>query len=142
MNKDSRIAGVTFANDACDGGENRQDLLKELMGFPSAVRLQKTIFHNPDTNQDELAIKVISHNTNKVLGYIPRTDIDRFKNESVMILQVSYYKNQYSGALSLPVPPTPKQYSIMKALLWKNKIDTLPVYDKTIYSYAIQKVAG
>lgn len=138
IKRDTHIAGVTFANDSCDGGENRQTLLKELSGQPSTVRLRKTIFHNPDTNCDELAIKVISLQTKKVLGYIPREDIDTFLDTPIMILQVSFYKGQYSGGLTVPVPPSPKQYSIMKQLLWKKKIDRLPVYDKIIYSYAIQ----
>lgn len=135
--KDCKIAGVTFNNDTCDGGESRQELLKSLQNKPSAVRLIKTIFHNNDTNTDELAIKVISCETNKVLGYIPRPDIERFANVPIMILHVSFYKGQYSGSLTLPVPPTSKQYSTMKTMLWKKRIDKLPVYDKYIYQWAI-----
>jgi hypothetical protein len=135
--KDCNIAGVTFNNDPCDGGESRQDLLKAFLHRPSVVRLVKTIFHNNETGYDELAIKVISYENNKVLGYIPRTHIEEFANIPIMILRVSYYKNQYSGSLTLPVAPSAKQYSTMKAMLWKKKIDKLPVYDKYIYQYVI-----
>ena len=135
-NKDTHIAGVTFCNDAADGGENRQELLKSLYGHPSVVELEKCIFHNDSTNHDELAIKVISRETGKLLGYIPRDDIQRFANVPLMILQVSFYKNVYGGSLTLPVPPTPKQYSTMKQIVYRNG-GQLPMYDRLIYQYAI-----
>lgn len=135
--KDTHIAGVTFCNNAVDGGESRQELLKDLIGRPTVVNLKKTIFHNPDTNQDELAIKIISQVSGKVLGFIPRDDIEKFVNISQMILQVSYYKNNYSGCLTMMTPPTPKQYGVMKSKLQKKQIKKLPVYDRLMYQYAI-----
>lgn len=135
-NKDTHIAGVTFCNDAADGGENRQDLLKQLYGHPSVVELQKCIFHNTDTNQDELAIKILSRETGRMLGYIPKNDIPRFASVPLMILQVSYYKNVYGGSLTLPTPPTAKQYSAMKQIIYRNG-GQLPMYDKLIYQYVI-----
>lgn len=135
--KSTRIAGVTFHNNIADGGENRQDLLRTLYGKPSVVNLEKTTYYNFDTDQAELAIKVISEETNKVLGFIPKNDIDKFVNIDKMILQVSCYKDNFSGALFTMQPPTPKQYGTVKSRLKSNRIAKLPIYDKLMYSYTI-----
>ena len=138
MKKESKIAGVTFNNDVCDGGESRRALLKQLQGKPSIVRLVHCKFHNEQTGLDEKAIKVKSKLSGKVLGYIPRCDIDRLWGVSQMVLFVNCYNGQYSGALMPSVPPTAKQFGSLKAKQRKGAIERLPEYDKLCYAYAIE----
>ena len=132
----TRLAGVSFANDATDGGESRQELLKQIYnnGLPVIVTIEPCIFHNTDTNCDEDAIKVRQKSTGKILGWIPREDIDRCKSIDTMTLTVGFYKNTYNGVLNPNVAPTAKQYSYMKYLHSKGLIQCMPEYDKAIYS--------
>ena len=138
MKSESRIAGVTFKNDACDGGQNRQELLKALTGEPSIVRLIHCKFFNKEQGITENAIKVKSKNSGKVLGYIPRCDIARLWDVQQMVLHVSCYNGQYSGNLMISVPPTAKQFGLMKSRQNKGQVNRLPDYDKLCYSYAIR----
>lgn len=138
IKSDSRIAGVTFANDVIDGGESRQTLLQQLYLAPSIVSLVHTKFFNTETNEEEDAIKVISDTTGKCLGYIPREDIKKMWNVPKMVLTVNKYKDTYSGALNIPVPPTAKQYAYVKAKRDEGLISEMPAYDRTIY----QKIIG
>jgi hypothetical protein len=138
INPDGRIAGVTFSNEICDGGESRQELLSSLYGkAPSVVKLVHVKFHNEETGEDEDAIKVHSMKLGKVLGYIPRDDIQKFWELEQMILVVGFYKDVYSGMLYIPEAPSGKQYSIIKSRLYKGELKTPPVYDKVAYSWAI-----
>ena len=134
INKYSHIAGVTFAN---DNGESRQQLLKAIYntGVPVLVTLNRTLFHNQETGEDENAIQVIRNG--KVLGWIPRTDIEKCWNLNQMVLIANYYKNTYSGALMLSQPPTNKQYGAMKQKRKQGQIKKLPEYDRLCYSFAI-----
>lgn len=141
MNQESRIAGVTFNNDICDGGESRQEILKNLYGQPTIVRLVHCKYHNEETQLDERAIKVKSKSSGKVLGYIPRCDIDRLWDVHQMVLFVNYYKGQYSGVLLPSVPPTAKQFGSLKAKQRKGLLERLPEYDKYCYAYAIENLS-
>lgn len=146
MNFDSyntRIAGVTFDNPADEGGENRQALLKQLYdSAPTPVTLENVIFHNPDTGLGEFAIKVRSDITHKLLGFIPKKEINKWNKTNKMMLVVEYYKNTYSGALYVCKDPTPKQYGIMKSLVEKGFVSKMPLYDQTVYKWALNKIYG
>lgn len=129
----TKIAGVTF--------ENRQELLKNLYNRTSIVRLVKTPFKNTKTNVTELAIQVIDDNTKNLLGYIPKQNIDKFTNISKMILNVSYYNNIYSGELREMIPPSKKQYAIIKKCIEKGKLKEMPIYDKNIFGMVIESLS-
>lgn len=138
INTDSKIAGVTFSNEIADGGESRQELLAALYGTaPTVVKLVHTKFYNEETKENEDAIKVFSIKLGKVLGFIPRADIQKLWEIEQMILVVGFYKDVYSGALYIPAPPSGKQYSIIKSRLYKGDLKTPPVYDRVAYSWAI-----
>lgn len=142
-NSDTKIAGVTFDNPADEGGENRQVLLKQLYGSaPTPVTLENVIFHNPDTGLGEFAIKVRSDITHKLLGFIPKSEINKWNKTGKMMLTVEYYKNTYSGALTVCKDPTPKQYGAMKSFVKKGLISKMPPYDQTVYKWAFNKIYG
>lgn len=140
MRKETKIAGVTYNNDICDGGESRQEILKTLSGKPSIVRLVHCNFFNEKTGENERAIKVKSKLSGKVLGYIPRCDIDHLWNVTQMTLVVNCYMGQYSGALMTSIPPTPKQFGAMKSKRNSGAIEQLPEYDKLCYAYAFENI--
>lgn len=141
--RDTKLAGVTFNNPADDGGESRQDLLKELYGgAPTPVTLENVIHHNEDTGLGEFAIKVRSDITGKVLGFIPKSEINKWKNTNKMMLTVNFYKNTYSGSLTVMKKPTPKQYGMMKSFVSKGLINKMPPYDQAVYKWAFNKIYG
>lgn len=135
----TKLTGVTFQNPDNEGGENRQDLLKYLAGYPTVVTLENVIFHNPDTGLGEFAIKVRSDITKKLLGFIPKSEIGKWKNTGKMVLTVNCYKNTYYGELSPAKNPTPKQYGAMKQLVKAGIVSKMPPYDQTIYQWAFDQ---
>lgn len=139
MDKDTRLTGVTFQNPEDEGGESRQELLKQLSGAPSFVTLENVIFHNDETGLGEFAIKVRSDVTGKLLGFLPKAEINKWKNTGKMVLVVDYYKNTYYGALYQTKNPTPKQYGAMKQLVKTGVINKMPPYDQTVYQWAFDK---
>ena len=137
--RDAKLAGVTFTNPADEGGESRQDLLAQLVGMPTPVTLENVIFHNDETGLGEFAIKVRSDITGKLIGFIPKADINKWKNTGKMMLTVSFYKDTYSGSLNQLRKPTPKQYGTMKSLVAKGIVSKMPPYDQTVYQWAFDK---
>lgn len=142
MKRVTHVAGVTFCNEKSDGGESRQELLKQLYKQgPSTVVLEHTVYHNPETGLDEPAIKLRSSLNKKIIGWVPRTHIDALWKTDKMLLSIGYYKDTWSGVLAELEDPTPKQYRIMKALLAKKLILKKPEYERTIYGYWIEQVS-
>lgn len=137
--RDCKLAGVTFVNPADEGGESRQELLKKLVGAPTMVTLENVIHHNDETGLGEFAIKVRSDVTGKLIGYIPKAEISKWKNTGKMMLTVSCYKDTYSGSLNQLRKPTPKQYGAMKSLVAKGIISKMPPYDRTVYEWAFDR---
>lgn len=137
--RDAKLAGVTFTNSTDEGGESRQDLLAQLVGMPTPVTLENVIFHNDETGLGEFAIKVRSDITGKLIGFIPKADINKWKNTGKMMLTVSFYKGTYSGSLNQLRKPTPKQYGTMKSLVAKGIVSKMPPYDQTVYQWAFDK---
>jgi len=137
VKKFTHIAGVTFPN---DDGESRQELLKQIYSggdnnMPVLVSLKQTVFHNEQTGEDENAIQVFRNN--KMLGWIPREDIEKCWEFNQMVCLVNHYKNIYSGALMVSEPPTCKQYGAMKQRKKKGLIKKMPEYDRLCYTFAI-----
>lgn len=140
MKRVSHVAGVTFCNDKIDGGQDRQKLLEHLYQYgPQIVNLEHTIFHNEETGADEDAIKVRSTVNNTIIGWIPRTDIEKLWNTSQMLLSINFYKDVWCGTLAEMESPTPAQYRLVKTLVNKGLINK-PAYEKTIYGYWIEQV--
>lgn len=134
-----KIAGVTFNNDEKDGGESRQAILSTLPQFIT-VNLMRTIYHNPQTNIDEPAIKCFDKKSGKCIGWIARTNIDALWNTSSMTGAITCYKNTFGCTLSESVPPTAKQYAVVKKQCQKNNI-AMPAYDKRAYSALLTNIA-
>lgn len=137
--RDTKLTGVTFRNREDEGGESRQELLRQLSGAPSFVTLETVIFHNEDTGLGEFAIKVRSDVTGKLLGFLPKSEIHTWKNTGKMVLVVSCYKNTHYGSLYRMKTPTPKQYGAMKQLVKSGVISKMPPYDQTVYQWAFDK---
>lgn len=138
--RDARITGVTFRNPEDEGGEDRQELLKQLAGAPTPVTLENVIFHNDRTGLGEFAIKVRSEKTGKLLGYIPKEEIVKWKDTGKMMLSVSVYKGTYFASLYRMQAPTPQQYGAMKSLVKKGIVSRMPPYDRTVYQWAFDQV--
>lgn len=138
LREDTRVAGVTFDNEPEDGGESRQVLLQRLAGMPTIVTLERSIFHRESTGLDERAIKVRSKITGKVIGYIPKTQVEQYWDVPAMIAQVRG-KDVLSCVLTLPEPPSQKQYRLVSLLQSRGIMRFRPVYDKTVYQYVLEK---
>lgn len=126
----TRIAGVTFNNEAEDGGVNRQKILNALANSGRqiiTVDLKRTQYNG------ELAIKCIEHTTRQVIGWIPKSDIDKITH-SQMTGFIDYGKHGYSVRLDWQHAPTAKQYHYVKSLCTKHGIE-LPAYDIRAYAY-------
>jgi len=140
MKRVTHVAGVTFCNDKVDGGQDRQKLLEHLYQYgPTLVNLERTIFHNEETGEDEDAIKVRSVVTNTIIGWIPRTHIQVLWNTKQMLLSIGCYKDTWCGTLAEIEKPTPAQYRMMMAMVNKGLLKK-PAYEKTIYGYWIERV--
>lgn len=125
------LAGVTFANSEEDGGQERQDILKEIYdkGSPVMAKIRHC------TWEGEPAAKVII-GKNTVAGWIPKKNVDNCKNTDKMILRIQH-KKRYTGLLYMPDPPSAKLYAIVHDMYKKGKIKTIPPYSRILYAYAV-----
>lgn len=131
---ETTVAGVTFNNNATDGGRNRQDVLKELAttrGTIITVDLKKTTYHNDETNEDESAIKCVEHATKQVIGWIPRANIAAMSH-SQMTGFIGHNKHGYYVALDNQQAPSQAQYHAVKDICNRNGF-VMPAYDKRAY---------
>lgn len=131
-----KVAGVTFTN---EDGTSRQEILAGLVGTTGiiTVDLQQTTWHNDETNEDEYAIKCIEHNTRKVIGWIPKTELDNDILSSQMTGFIRYYHNKYSVQLDTIKRPSQKQYHAVKALCAKQG-RPMVAYDVRAYAYVFE----
>lgn len=131
----TKVAGVTFANDEKDGGRSRQEILKELAtskGSIITVNLYRTNWLNPKTGKYEHAIKCVEHDSKEVIGWIPKTDIDKIK-EKQMTGFIGFVKGTYNVALDVQKCPTQAQYHAMKDICKSTGIP-MPAYDVRAYA--------
>ena len=130
----SRIAGVTFNNDAADGGRNRQEILAEL--FKSSkiitVNLKHTTFNNEQTGQVEPAIKCVERYSGQVIGWIPREDIAKMKGVRQLTGFIRFIRDGYSVELEEQVAPSSAQYKTVKDYCSRNG-KPMPAYDTRAY---------
>lgn len=128
MNNDvySKVVGVTF--------ENRQDILKELRQQNAwrSVSLIHTTFHNEQTGLDEPAIKVKDYATKKEIGWIARTDIEKYINITQMTAELGNWEGTEYCNLYIPQKPTQKQYWNVKRYC-ESRGRKMPLYDARAY---------
>lgn len=131
-----KVAGVTFAN---EDGENRQDIIANVCGMTGiiTVDLVHTTWHNDETNEDEYAIKCVEHNTRKVIGWIPRTELNNEALDSQMTGFIRNYHGKYSIQLDTIKRPSSKQYHAVKALCARQG-RPMVAYDVRAYAYVFE----
>lgn len=124
-----KVAGVKFSN---EDGESRQEILANLakinLGGIITVDLIETEF------EGEYAIKCVEHNSRKVIGWIPKTEL---KNETLSSQMTGFIrKTSYGQNVQLTVikKPTSAQYHYAKALCSRNK-KPMPAYDARAYAF-------
>jgi len=124
-----KMAGVKFNN---DDGESRQEILSNLfninLGGIITVDLIETEF------EGEYAIKCVEHNSRKVIGWIPKTEL---KNEILSSQMTGFIRRTSYGhnvQLSVIKKPTSAQYHYAKALCGRNK-KPMPAYDARAYAF-------
>lgn len=135
----SRLAGVTFKNDPQDGGRSRQDILKDFVDCGRHILTVDLIYTEYN---NEFAIKVKDHTTKQVLGYIPKSDLDKISSQKIrqMTAFIRFYKNCYSVQLDRINQPTKEQYCYMKHICEENNL-AMPAYDKRAYAEIFALVA-
>lgn len=128
-----KVVGVTFTN---EDGTNRQNIIKALCGSHGIVTvdLVETVYHNPDTNEDERAIKVCDHNTKLCLGYIARTQLEDARLADQMTAFIRCYKGTWNVQLDGIKRPSAKQYAYAKAIALKSGT-AIPAYDVRALAY-------
>lgn len=138
------MAGVTFNNDKCDGGENRQSILEYLMNKLNrniiTLNLEYTSFDG------EQAIKCREKYTGKVVGWIPKKFVatvaaSRNKQMTGFIgfVKMKDGTDCYYVEITEQERPTPKQYTAMKYICREHNIQ-MPAYDKRAYKQVFAKV--
>lgn len=127
----TKLVGVTFNNDPEDGGRSRQEILEEL------VKLNRQIFTADlvyTKYKDEFAIKVRDHATKQILGWIPKAEVEKFRDKKIKQLTgFIHYYGAYCVQLDDQQAPTHKQYAYMKHLCEQNGW-SMPAYDKRAYA--------
>ena len=127
----TKLAGVTFNNDPDDGGRNRQEILAELYNGGRQIFTADLIYTK---YKDEFAVKVRDHLTKQILGWIPKSDLEMFKDKKTRQLTgFIRWHGGYHVQLDTQHAPTHKQYAYMKFLCEQNGY-TMPAYDKRAYA--------
>lgn len=139
----SKIAGVTFANDPVDGGRNRQEILAELYknGRIITVNLRRTTFNNPETGVVEPAIKCVERNTKQVIGYIPRTDIEKMDGVRQLTGFINFIRDGYSVELTEQQAPSTDQYATAKRYCDQHQ-RPIPAYDSRALGQVFAEMRG
>lgn len=123
-----RVAGVTFKNEKEDGGNSRQEILRNLVMAGRAiitVDLVETTFNG------EYAVKCIEHSTRQMIGWIPKTELANVKH-SQMTGFIDHSRIGYSVRLDEQKAPSQKQYYAVKHICEKNGV-MMPAYDIRAY---------
>lgn len=132
-----KVAGVTFAN---ENGESRQDILAGLaeQGIIT-VNLEYTSF------EGEPAIKCHEKTTGKVIGWIPKKNIEEVTACKIKQFTgfINFFKmkdgvGRYCAELCAQEKPTAKQYAKMIHLCKEQGIP-MPAYDRRAYRKVFDK---
>ena len=127
----TKLVGVTFSNDVEDGGKSRQAILAELVALNRQIFTADLIYTEFN---GEFAIKVREHVTKQIVGWIPKADLEKFKDKKIKQL-TGFIRNYgaYSVQLDYQQAPTHKQYAYMKYVCSQQGC-AMPAYDKRAYS--------
>ncbi len=120
-----KVVGVSF--------EDRQETIKNLMN-DSRIR-SVTLIHTTYTDENgvtEPAIQVKDYNTKKVLGWISKSDLNRYEGIYQMTAELGEFNGTYYSYLYMPKAPTPKQYRVVKRYCSEHGI-SMPLYDELAY---------
>jgi hypothetical protein len=122
----SKVVGVTF--------DGRQNTLRKLIKDATwrSVSLIHTTYHNEETGEDEPAIQVKDYETKEVIGWIAKTDIDKYQGIYAMTAELGEYKGTMYANLYIPKTPSRNQYWMVKRACEKKGIK-MPLYDVNAY---------
>lgn len=126
-----KLAGVTFNNDAEDGGESRQAILRELRKSGRRIVDLDLIY---TTFDGEPAIKVRERSTKKIVGWIQKTMVADVMARKIKhtIGFISDWNDIECVKITKPERPTNVEYHRMKAMAGKIGM-IMPAYDKRAY---------
>lgn len=120
---ETKITGVTFNN---EDGESRQEILKSLPRYVE-LKLVKTTYNG------QFAVKVIELKTNKLIGWIPKSNLDSdIVNCQRLTGIVEKTKDTYHVTARRQDVPSGSQYRLISMLCRKFNLEK-PVYDKITY---------
>lgn len=121
----TRIAGVTFAN---DDGESRQDIIASLPAFITCELI-------PTYYDNQFAIKVREETTKKIIGWIPKENLDsNLAKYRILTGTVEKTKNTWHVVAYPAIEPTVKQCKLVKLVCDVMRIPK-PAYDKRAYNH-------
>ena len=123
-----KIAGVTFKNEKEDGGNSRQEILRNLVMSGKSiitVDLVETTFNG------EYAVKCIEHSTRQMIGWIPKTELANVRHLQ-MTGFIDHSRVGYSVRLDNQKAPSQRQYYAVKHICEKNGV-AMPAYDIRAY---------
>ena len=138
----SKIVGVTFDNDAIDGGENRQTILKSFLKNNIHIISLDLIY---TTYNGEKAIKVREKTTKQIVGWIPRSKVDDIMSKKIKhtvgFISTMIDKGEIIACLKIDKPkrPTNVEYHRMKKMC-ENRHIAMPAYDIRAYKDYEKKV--
>lgn len=133
-----KVVGVTFNNDAEDGGESRQMILRTLRKSNRHIVDLDLIY---TTYEGEPAIKVRERSTKKIVGWIPKTNIEEIMSCKIKhtIGFISKFDDKECLKIAKPEFPTNVEYHRMKKMC-ENRGVAMPAYDKRAYKDYEKKV--
>ena len=126
-----KIAGVQFDN---EDGESRQEILKTLKKNTCGII---TVDLVETTYEGEYAIKCLDHNSRKIIGWIPKTEL---KNEILSSQMTGFIRvGSYGASVQLAVikRPTQAQYHAVKIICSRAR-KSMPAYDTRAYAYIFE----
>lgn len=90
----TKVAGVTYNNEIADGGKNRQEILG---GFLRAGKTKILVDLQYGTYYGKPAIKLREHDTQQVIGFIPKEDVHLFADKKVtqLVGNIGSYQHIY-----------------------------------------------
>lgn len=136
--KEIKVVGVTFNNDAVDGGESRQEILRALR--KSNRRIVDLDLIYTEFN-GEPAIKVRERSTKKIIGWMPKDAVAEIMADKIKrtIGFITKYEGTEYIKIAKPEFPTNVEYHRMKAMCAKKGVE-MPAYDKRAYKVWEKKV--
>lgn len=130
-NKEIKVAGVTFNNEACDGEESRQEILRKLRMSNRRIVDLDLIYTQYEGRP---AIKIRERSTKKIVGWIPEDRVYEVMECRIKhtIGFISKHGSKECVKIQKPDFPSNREYHRMKAMCAKKNVN-MPAYDKRAY---------